>query len=441
MKKNPMNFEKNNFYQNKALNLIPGGAHTYSKGMDQFPENAPKIIDRAEGCYLWDVDGNKWLDLAMSLGSVILGHGHKPVLDAVYKQMLKGTNFTRPSIIEAELAEMICDLVPSAEMVKFAKNGSDATTAATKLSRAYTSRDLIVRCIDDPFNSVDDWFIGSTVVKRGIPSITRELTLTFKYNDIQSLENLFEANPNKIACVIFEPISLTPPEDGFLEKVQSLCKKNGSVLIFDEVVSGFRFDTGGVQKMIGVTPDLSCFGKSIANGFSVSAIAGKRDIMKLGGLDHNEERVFLLSTTHGAEAHALAAAKACIKEIVDHKMISHFWSTGSRLQSGVASKVKEMGCEEFVKIIGYGCKPAIIPLDENGNPSMIARTLFLQETCKRGLLVPYIVPGWSHKENEINTAIRIISEAIYELKVAHESGGMLNAIQGALVKPVFRPFN
>lgn len=436
-----MNTNNNDLLQEKALSLIPGGAHTYSKGMDQFPQNAPKIIERGEGCYLWDVDKNKWLDFAMSLGSVILGHNYKPVTDAVIHQLSKGTNFTRPSIIEGELAEILTEIIPSAEMVKFAKNGSDTTTAATKLARAYTGRDIIVRCQDDPFNSVNDWFIGSTVVKRGVPASVRSLTKTFKYNDIQSLKDVFDENKDQIACVIFEPVSITKPEPGFLESVQDLCKKNGAVLIFDEVVSGFRFDLGGAQKMVGVTPDLSCFGKAMGNGFSVSALVGKREIMELGGLNHDQERVFLLSTTHGAETHSLAAGKATIQEIKKHNMISHFWTIGEQLQSLVDKKTQSLGCREFVKIMGFGCKPVIVPLNNLGEICMKARTYFLQESAEQGLLIPYIVPGWSHKREEVEIASDIISNAIYKLKEAYINETINQEIRGSLVKPVFRPFN
>ena len=430
-------------YSNKANRLIPGGAHTYSKGEDQFPSNAPKIIERGLGSTLWDVDGNQYTDLAMSLGTVILGHAYEPVLEAVRRELVKGVNFCRPSIIEGQLAELLVDAIPSAEMVKFGKNGSDAVTAATKLARAYTGRKYIVRCQDDAFNAIHDWFIGSTVMNSGIPAETMALTLKFKYNDLASCEKLFAEHPGEIACVLLEPISMEAPKDDFLSSLKLLCEKNGALLIFDEVVSGFRFALGGVQEMTGVTPHISAFGKAMANGFSVSALVGQREFMSLGGLEHKKERLFLLSTTHGGETHSLAAAIATINEIKRCNAIEHFWKIGNLLIEGVRGAAKDVGADKFIEAIGYGVKPGFIFKDESGDISMPMRTLFLQETIKRGLLMPYVVPSLAHDVKIIERAVESIREALVVMKKAGESGvnGILGAIDGPTVKPVFRKFN
>ncbi len=425
----------------KAAKLIPGGAHTYSKGADQFPHNAPMIIQRGMGCNLWDVDGNQYTDLAMSLGTVTLGHAYEPVLEAVRNEILRGVNFCRPSIIEGELAELLVDIIPSAEMVKFAKNGSDAVTAAVKLARAYTRRKYIVRCQDDAFNAVHDWFIGSTVMTRGIPEEVQQLTLKFKYNDLESCAKLFDQFPEDIACVLLEPVSFEQPNDGFLSALKELCEKNGALLIFDEVVSGFRFALGGAQEMVGVTPHLSAFGKAMANGFSVSALVGQREFMRLGGIDHDQERVFLLSTTHGGETHSLAAAIASISELRKHNIISHFWAIGQQLIDGVRKVATEVGAEKYIEVMGFGVKPAFSFRDESGQISMIARTLFLQETISRGLLMPYVVPSYAHKTETIDLALEIIRETLIVMKKAAEGPGMASAIVGSVVKPVFRKFN
>lgn len=433
--------KNNKILEEKAKKFIPGGGHTYSKGADQFPSNAPSIIDYGKGCHLYDVDGNEFLDLGMSLGTVILGHAYEPVLEAVRKELSRGVNFVRPSIIEGQAAERIASIVPSAEMVKFAKNGSDATTAAVKLARAYTGREYVVRCKNDPFNAVHDWFIGSTVVDRGIPQCVKQLTLQFEYNNIQSLKDLFDQYPNKIACVLFEPVSMIEPKVGFLQEVKDLCEKNGTVLIFDEVVSGFRFSLGGVQEMTGVTPHLSALGKAMANGFSVSALVGRKDIMNLGGIDHSEEKVFLLSTTHGGETHSLAACLATIDEIEKKQAIKHFWDIGKRLQDGVRNSARELGAENLVDVFGYPCKPGFAFRDETGEISMKARTLFLQETASRGLLIPYVVPSLAHKEENIDKAVEIIKDAIRSLKNAVHNNTLDQVINGDLVKPVFRKYN
>ncbi|MCB0393248.1 MAG: glutamate-1-semialdehyde 2,1-aminomutase [Bdellovibrionales bacterium] len=436
-----MKNEKNLLYSKRAKRLIPGGAHTYSKGDDQFPENAPKIIERGLGAKLWDVDGNEFLDFGMSLGSVLLGHAYEPVLEAVRNEIKKGVNFVRPSIIEGELAELINETIPCAEMVKFAKNGSDAVTAAVKLARAYTGRDYIARCSADPFNAVHDWFIGSTVVNRGVPKVVQDLTLKFNYNDLKSCETLFDQHPGQIAAFILEPLSMIAPEPGFLEGLQALCKKNGTVLIFDEVVSGFRFSLGGAQEKLGITPDLAAFGKAMANGFSVSALVGKKEIMELGGLDHKGERVFLLSTTHGGETHSLAAAIKTITEIRDKKLIPHFWSVGSKLKEGILSAASRSGLQDFVQMIGFDCKPALILKDKSGVPNAELRTLFLQETVERGLLIPYMVPGFAHGEAELKRALEIIEDSFNSIKKKMEDSDIGSNLLGDPVKPVFRKFN
>ena len=435
------NCEKNNVLAAKAKLLIPGGAHTYSKGDDQFPANAPKIIDRGLGCKLWDVDEREFTDLAMSLGTVTLGHAYEPVLVAVRNEINRGVNFCRPSIIEGELAELLVDIIPSAEMVKFGKNGSDAVTAAVKLARAYTGRAYIVRCQDDAFNAIHDWFIGSTVMTRGVPDEVQQLTLKFKYNDLASCQQLFDQYPGQIACFLLEPLSFEEPKDGFLDKLKVLCEKNGALLIFDEVVSGFRFALGGAQEVVGVTPHLSAFGKAMANGFSASALVGQREFMRIGGIDHEQERVFLLSTTHGGETHSLAAAIATIKEIQKHNIINHFWKVGRLIMGGVIAAAKEVGAEKYVNVSGFSVKPGFSFNDESGNISMTARTLFLQETVARGLLMPYVVPSYAHKKENIEFAIECIRDSLAVMKSAAEGDGMASALIGGVVKPVFRKFN
>ena len=433
--------EKNKFCGDRANRLIPGGAHTYSKGDDQFPSNAPRIIDRGLGCKLWDVDNNEFIDMTMSLGTTVLGHAYEPVLAAVRKELDRGVNFCRPSVIEGELAELICDLIPSAEMVKFGKNGSDAVTAAVKLARAYTGRKYVARCTADPFNAIHDWFIGSTDVSRGVPMEVQSLTLKFHYNDLASCQQLFDKYPNEIACLILEPVSFIPPEGDFLQRLKELCEENGALLIFDEVVSGFRFALGGVQEMMGVIPHLSAFGKAMANGFSASALVGQKEFMRLGGIEHDQERVFLLSTTYGGETHCLAAAIACINEIRNKDAIAHFWKTGQAMMDGVNRIAVEVGAEKYVSTSGYGCKPGFAFRDEKGEVSSVARTLFLQETIAKGLLMPYMVPSLAHTPEVIEFALSAIRHALLVIKDAAEGPGLVAALNGPSVKPVFRKFN
>src|SRR5690606_20301591 len=290
----------------RAHELIPGGAHTYAKGDDQFPENAPPFIVRGDGCHAWDLDGRAFVEYGMGLRAVTLGHAFAPVVDAARRELGHGLNFTRPSPIEVEAAELLQSLIPAAEMVKFCKDGSHAVDAAVRLARAFTGRDMVAICGDHPFFSTSDWFIGTTDMNAGIPEATRRLVAKFRYNDLASVEALFAQHPGQIACLVLEAARTEEPQPGYLERLKSLVHANGALLVFDEMITGFRWHLRGAQHVYGVTPDLGTFGKALANGFSVSALVGRREIMTLGGLGHDRERVFLMSTTHGAETHGLA---------------------------------------------------------------------------------------------------------------------------------------
>lgn len=425
----------------KIAQLIPAGAHTYSKGNDQFPSSAPKLIVRGDGCYCYDVEGRKYIDWGVGLGSVILGHCYPRVIDAVIEQLKLGSNFLRPSPIEIELAELLVEIIPSAEMCKFAKNGSNVTTAAIKLARAYTQRDYIALCADHPFFSFDDWFIGTTPCNAGVPQAIRELSLKFHYNGINSLEKLFQKYPKKIACVILEPATGIPPENQFLEKVKEITRENGSVLIFDEMITGFRMHLSGAQKYFNVIPDISTFGKALGNGFSVATVVGKKEIMELGGIDHNKERVFLLSTTHGAETHALAAAIANIKEFKEKNVISHLWSIGKLLQDGIKELIHEKGLEKYFEVGGYPCRPGLTYKESSeGNPLELY-TLFLQEMFKQGILMLTFMLTYSHSEKEVNETLKAIDKTFDVCKNAINKGSIKDFIKGPTIKPVFRKYN
>ena len=262
-------------YQERLLNVIPGGAHTYSRGFDQFPSNAPQILARGKGAYVYDVENKSYLDYGMALRAVNIGYAEESIDQAAIQQIFSGNNLTRASVIELEAAELLVDLIDSVDMVKFTKNGSTSVSAAVKIARAYTGRDMVARCMDHPFFSYDDWFIGSTPLTRGIPQDVIQKTKTFLYNDISSLRQLFDDFPNQIACVVLEPATIHEPENHFLQEVHTLCKKNGAVFILDEMITGFRWHMKGAQHLYGVEPDLCTFGKAMANGFSVSCVAGR----------------------------------------------------------------------------------------------------------------------------------------------------------------------
>jgi len=420
--------------------LVPGGAHTYAKGDDQFPEGLTPIIERGSGCHVWDVDGNEYVEWGMGLRAVTLGHGYPAVAEAVAAQLTRGTNFVRPSRLELEAAEAFLGLVTRAEMVKFTKDGSTANTGAVKLARAFTGRDLVALCVDHPFFSYDDWAMVATPVRAGIPAGVDEQTLTFHYDDLASVEALLEQHPGEIACFVLEPERTTPPSEGFLTRLQDLLRADGALLVFDENVSGFRWHTGGAQEVHGITPDLSTWGKGIANGFALSALAGRRELMRLGGLDHDRERVFLLSTTHGAEHVGLAAGIATMAVYADEPVIETLHARGDRLRDDVTEVARRHGLEDRFTVAGRGSCMFFGTADADGRPSQSFRTLFLQETIARGLLAPSFVISYSHTDADIDRTVEIVDAALGVYAAALESS-VERFLRGRPVQPVYRRFN
>jgi glutamate-1-semialdehyde 2,1-aminomutase len=419
--------------------LIPGGAHTYSKGDDQFPANAPRFLERGEGAYVWDDLGTKFLDWTMGLRTVTLGYGYKPVLEAATEQMWKGSNFGRPSRIEGETAAELLALVPRADMVKFAKNGSNATTAAVKLARAYTNRDLVAICSDHPFFSFDDWFIGSTPCAAGVPQSTKDLTVGFRYNDLASVERVFSKHDD-VACLIMEAATCEPPRNDFLQSVRALCRQHGTVFILDEMITGFRWHNGGAQAYFDIDADLSTFGKAMGNGFAVAAVTGKRDIMEIGGLRRDTPRVFLLSATHGAENHTLAAARAVMKAYRERPVIDEIWRAGRDLMAGLNAAAAEAGLGSHFEVYGYPCSPYFACKDAAGAPSAALRTLFLQEMIRHGVIINYIAPSVAHRAPEIAKTVEAARLA-FDVYVRALDAGVDAFLEGPVVKPVFRVFN
>ncbi len=431
------------FLQSNALNarlhaLIPGGAHTYAKGDDQYPEGMAPVIERGEGCRVWDVDGNEFIEYGAGLRAVTLGHAFPPVIEAARHELSRGSNFVRPARIELECAEKFLECLPSAEMVKFCKDGSDATSGALKLARAYTGRDKVAVCANHPFFSVDDWFIGSTAMPGGIPKTTRDLTLKFNYNDLASLGKLFSEHPGQIAAVFLEAEKDTPPVEGFFAGLRQLCDQHGALLILDEMITGFRWHLNGAQAKHGIVPDLSTFGKALANGFSVSALAGKREFMRLGGYESERDRVFLLSTTHGAETHGLAAAIATMRVYQTEPVIETLWARGQRLADGLRAAAKAQGVADHVPILGPACCLVFGSRDEKGQPSQPFRTLLIQELVQRGVLATSLVVNYSHSEADIDRTIDIFADAFGVYRRALDEG-IGKYLRGRPVQPAVRP--
>ena len=344
-------------------------------------------------------------------------------------------------MIELEAAELMVDLIESVDMVKFTKNGSTAVSAAVKLARAFTGRELVARCAEHPFLSYDDWFIGSTPLTRGIPQDTVNKTKMFRYNDIASLEALIEMYPNQFACVILEAATTEEPRDGYLRKVEALCRKHSIVFVLDEMITGFRWHMNGAQHIYEVTPDLCTFGKAMANGFAVACVAGKRDIMELGSIEfEGRERVFLLSTTHGAEMCGLGAFVATVKFMDKHNVIEHMWDFGNSLIAMLKLRAEAHGLAHSFKIGGIACSPNFMTLDSSGENSLALRTLFSQEMIRNGVLMPWIALSFSHGEEELEITERAIDKTFEVYRRALDEG-VEKYLVGPVIKPVFRKYN
>jgi glutamate-1-semialdehyde 2,1-aminomutase len=434
-----MQFERSNELRSRFHRLIPGGGHTYAKGDDQYPQDMAPYIVRGSGCKVWDADGNQFIEYGSGLRAVSLGHAFAPVVEAAKRQLDLGVNFVRPSTIELECAEAFLEFVPGADMVKFSKNGSDATSGALKLARAHTGRQLVVVCANHPFFSVDDWFIGSTGMPGGIPQSTRANTLKFNYNDLESLAEVFRSHPGGIAAVVLEAEKEVAPKPGFFDGVRALCNQHGAVMVLDEMITGFRWHNGGAQAHYGIEPDLSTFGKALGNGFSVSALTGKRELMQLGGSDHDRERVFLLSTTHGAETHGLAAAIATMKIYRTEPVIETLWQRGTRLREGLRQAAVAAGVSDHVPILGQPCCLVFGSRDQQGQPSQPYRTLLMQEIIRRGILATSLVVNYSHSEADIDLTIDAFAAAFKVYRLALDDG-VEHHLHGRPVQPAMRPF-
>ncbi|WP_210406774.1 glutamate-1-semialdehyde 2,1-aminomutase [Prauserella flavalba] len=419
--------------------LVPGGAHTYAKGDDQYPEGLAPVISHGVGAHVWDVDGNRYIEYGSGLRSVSLGHAHPRVTEAARRELDRGSNFVRPGILELEAAERFLTTVPTAEMVKFAKNGSDVTTAAVRLARAATGRQFVAVCADQPFFSTDDWFIATTAMDAGIPARTTGLTVTFPYGDLDATEELLRRHDGQIACLMLEAASgQLEPSPGYLEGLRSLADTYGCVLIFDEMITGFRWSEAGAQGLYGVAPDLSTFGKALGNGFAVSALAGKRELMELGGLRGRGDRVFLLSTTHGAETHSLAAAMAVLETYTEEGITARLHDLGERLAAGVREVADGMGVGDHVLVRGRASNLVFATLDEHGRPSQQYRTLFLRQLVSGGVLGPSFVVSSALSNEDIERTVEVVAQACAVYRKALDAQDPTAWMGGRSVKPVFR---
>jgi glutamate-1-semialdehyde 2,1-aminomutase len=430
-------------YSKRLNKIIPGGCHTYSRGDDQFPENCPQILTKGLGSSVWS-DNKKYIDYGMGLRSITIGYADPRVNQAAIDQINLGNNLTRASMIELEAAEKMVDTISGADMVKFAKNGSNVTTAAVKLARAYTGRKYIARCSQHPFFSFDDWFIGNTEIKKGVPNEIQKLTLSFNYNDTDSVEQLFSIHGDNIAAIILEPMTTEPPcqtkYGNFLQFLRKIADKHGSLLILDEMITGFRWHMSGAQNVFDVIPDLSTFGKGMANGFSLAALCGKREIMSLGGIkEKNLERTFLLSSTHGAEMSSLGAFVKTLEIYREEDVIGHIWRYGGELKREVNLISRELGLIDYFYLTGQACSPSYATKDKNLKNCLKMRTIFNSAMIENGILIPWIAISLSHGHLEMEMTLSAIRKSLKVYAAALENPESF--ITGNVIQPVFRKYN
>jgi glutamate-1-semialdehyde 2,1-aminomutase len=431
-----------NIFSDRAHRVIPGGAHTYSRGDDQFPELAPQAFVRGKGARVWDIEDVEYVDWGMGINNVLIGHAEDIIDDAAIAAIRNGQAFSRPTPLEVEVAEAILELFPAMDMVKYGKNGSDANTAAVRLSRAITGRDLIGYDESAPFLAIHDWFIGKTAVNAGVPKTIQDMCVGFRFNDTASVEQMFAEHRGKIACIVMEVCRDIRPVPGFLETVRRLCTENGTLLIFDEIVTAFRYALNGAHSLFGVTPDFLSIGKGMANGYAISAILGKREYMDRGGIRHDKERVFFLSTTNGPEQSALAATLATVRFYQTHDVIERIYATGEAVAEAVSHAATRHRIADYISAAGdFMCRPAPKFLGPDRQPSTAYRTLFLQEVMIRGVFMPWVCPSFRHGSLELDQTRAAIDGACEVYARALDIGSAENLLVGPAARPVFRRFN
>lgn len=444
--KKKLNFKNSNKIYKTALKIIPYGSQTYSKGVKAFSDGvSPKFLAKGSGCEVWDVDGNKYIDYVMACQPLILGYADQDVNNAVNKQLKLGSTFSISNELEVDVAKLLIKHIPGAESARFGKNGADATSIAVRLSRAITKRDHVAFC---GYHGWHDWFVGTTDLNAGIPKFNNQLAHSFSYNDIHSLEKIFKKFKNKIACVIMEPITVAGPKSGphgstkwidfdsrknFLVDVKEICKKNGALLVFDEVVTGFRYDMGGAQKMYSIKPDLACFAKAMSNGIPISAITGKKEYMK-----YLETTFF--SFTYGGDCIGLAAAKACINKLEKKNVIDHLYKVGKRLKDGMNDLIKLYELYDLLECSGYPCRTVMtIKNYKNYKKPLITKSLIQQELMVRGVLwSQYHSISYAHKNKHIDKTLNAFEDSLKKIKkIIHSNKKFESFLLGKPCEAVF----
>lgn len=426
-----MNFPRSNALLIRAKRSIPAAASTYSKSYRYFCEGAaPAILERGLGSHVWDVDGNEYIDYVLALGPVLVGYKDERVNKAIIDQMKKGLSFSLTTEIEIVLAEKLIEIIPCAEMVKFVKNGSDATSAAIRLARAFTKRDVVLCC---GYHGWQDWYVGSTQNDLGVPQCVKDLTIRFPYNNIQALEAIFSENRDKVAAVIMEPMSLELPKPGYLERVKEITHKNGALLIFDEVVTGFRLGLSGAQGYFGVVPDMAAFGKAMGNGLAISAVVGRRDVLSL------IEQGAFVSTTFGGETLAIAAALKTIEIIEKENAFERFTYLGKMLMEGMEEIVFTFDLNSYVQLAGLPYHFGVRFKDAGKLTTYDLLSVFQQEAIRGGVLMLGVHNFClAHTEDDIKATLEAYTHAFEVVKQAIEANSVDGILLGGKFSPIFK---
>ena len=411
----------------RALPLIPAGTQTLAKGPGQWVDGvAPKYLARGRGAHVWDVDGNEYVDLVMGVGPLSLGYAHPGVDEAIQRQLVDGITFSLMHPLEVEVAELVHEVVPGAEMVRFSKTGCDATTAAVRLARAFTKRNKVLCC---GYHGWHDWYISVTDRSAGIPAAVRDLTHTFRYNDLASVE---EGLDDDTACIILEPTVFEAPQPGFLEGLRALCDRTGALLVFDEMWTGFRVALGGAQAHFDVRADLVTFSKAVANGMPISILAGRGDVMRLCDKD-----VFFF-TTFGGEALSLAAAKATIEVMKREPVFETIAATGTRLRDGYNALCQELGID-YSTAVGLPCRSLVKLEPRGGATGLEMKSYVQQEMIARGILWGgFHTMSYAHGDAEVNAVLAAYREVLPLLKSAVDEGKVRERLRGGVLEAVFR---
>ena len=423
-------YQKSNEMLLKAERIIPLGTQTFSKSKIQFPvPQSPLYLDRGKGSHVWDVDGNEYIDLISGLLPITLGYCDPDVDAAIYSQLQRGISFSLATSLEVELAEMLTSIIPCAEMVRFGKNGTDATSAGVRLSRAYTGKDHVLAL---GYHGWQDWYIGATTRNLGVPSEVSALTHKVAFNDIEALHKAYKALDGNVAAIVLEPFSAAVPNEGYLEAVREFATANNVVLIFDEVITGFRVHIGGAQAYYNVVPDLAAFGKGMGNGMPISAIVGRADIMSL------MSEIFY-SGTFGGEALSLAASIATINKMKSHHVIDHLWDIGSQISAKTQEVISDNGLDDYVSLNGLDPWKIIGFKDHKNAPKEAIKTKFMIEVLREGVLVAGAHNvSFAHDKNDVDHIASVYQKTFAKLADELKSGNLIDNLEAPVIFPVFQ---